>query len=87
MCRWRRGREWSGSGLISKLRPFLYFLPLFTKCVEVFQRVEKVSIELIAATNRASNAPQTACLVSDLGLEQAHREFFNSLFLFHALCE
>jgi hypothetical protein len=91
----RRGRTTEGRGLRpfpSQHHTLQHYpLPSVTATVTrkkvrselpgIYQRVEKVSIELIATTNRASNAPQTACLVSDLdlGLEQAQREFFNSL--------
>jgi hypothetical protein len=43
------------------------------------EAVEKVGVELIATTNRASNAPNPACLVPDLGRKRVPREFFNSL--------
>ncbi len=56
------------------------------------QRVEKVGIEQVAATDRARNGPKSAYLVPDLGLERAQGEFFNRLgnsanFTMTSLCE
>jgi hypothetical protein len=43
------------------------------------QPVEKVGIELKAATTRAGKAPKSAYLIPDLGRNRAKREFFNGL--------
>ena len=52
---------------------------LFTGVRRRVQPVEKVVIELVATTNRASKAPKAVYLVPNLGLERAQREFFNTL--------
>jgi hypothetical protein len=43
------------------------------------ERVEKVSIEPLATTNRARNGPKLVCSVADPGRKRVPREFFNTL--------
>jgi hypothetical protein len=43
------------------------------------QRVEKVGVELIVATNQVSKTSKSVYLVPDLGWKRAIGEFFNRL--------